>query len=134
MGLPGRTTLASGSRHYWGDLTHADGIGIEPDTFGLIVCVFVFEHVPQPFVAIRNVARVLRPGGYVLWAAPMFQHYHGAPADFYRYTPKGARALAQDGGLEIIHLWSPGDLSLTSGVMMGMQLPYWTDEHIFREA
>lgn len=134
MGKPG-VQMHHGDtvRQYWGDLLHPEGLGIEPETFGLIVAPFVFEHVAQPFVGMRRLAEILRPGGYMLWSAPMFQHYHGAPHDYFRYTPKGARELARDAGLDVINFWAPGDLGVTSGVMMGMRLPYWDLEHVLRE-
>jgi len=134
MGLPGRHEYTYGTRHYWGDLGHADGLGIEPDTFDLVLVPFVFEHVPLPFVAMRNLAYVVRSGGYILWAAPFFQHYHGSPHDYFRYTPNGARALAEDAGLEVVRLYAPGDLSLVSGVMMGLLLPYWSEDRALAEA
>jgi len=64
----------------------------------------------------------------------MFQQYHGSPHDYYRFTPKGVTALAAHAGLEVIRTYAPGDLSLMNGVMMGMMLPYWTREHVLREA
>eukprot|EP00928_Gymnodinium_smaydae_P097777 TRINITY_DN8938_c0_g2_i1.p1 TRINITY_DN8938_c0_g2~~TRINITY_DN8938_c0_g2_i1.p1 ORF type:complete len:711 (+),score=88.37 TRINITY_DN8938_c0_g2_i1:156-2135(+) len=134
MGLPGRHEYTYGTRHYWGDLSHPDRLGIEPDTFDLVICPFVFEHVAQPFVAMQNLARVLRPGGFILWAAPFIQQYHGSPHDYYRYTPKGARALAEDAGLEVVRLYAPGDLALATGVLSGMMLPYWSEERMLSEA
>lgn len=80
-----------------------------------------------------TLARILQTGGYVIWAVPMFQQYHGAPHDYFRYTPGGARALAQDAGLEVVQLYSPGDLRLVQGVMMGMLSPYWTEEQMLAE-
>merc|ERR1712066_533151 len=133
MGLAGRHEYTYGTRHYWGDLLHKDGIGIEPDTFDLILVPFVFEHVAQPFIGMKNLAFVLRSGGYVIWSAPMFQQYHGSPHDYFRYTPKGARALAADGGLDVIRLYAPGDLALVTGVMSGMMLPYWSEERMLYE-
>jgi len=133
MGMPGRHEYPHGTRHYWGDLEYPDGLGIEPDTFDLIMCPFVFEHVSRPFFAMRNLVHVLKSGGYIIWAAPMFQQYHGSPHDYFRYTPKGAKALAEDAGLEVVKVYAPGDLALTSGVLMGMMLPYWTEAQALRE-
>lgn len=133
MGLPGRKEYHFGTRHYWGDLSHPDNLGIEADTFDLVLAPFVFEHIANPFVAMRNLARVLRPGGRVVWAAPMFQQFHGAPHDYYRFTPKGARALAEDAGLDVELLYAPGDLGLVTGVMTGLLAPYWTEEKMLAE-
>jgi SAM-dependent methyltransferase len=133
MGLPGRQEYTYGTRHYWGDLEHEEGIGIEPDTFDLILVPFVFEHVSNPFAGMKELARVLRPGGHIIWAAPMFEKYHGSPKDFFRYTPKGAIALAEHAGLEVVKLYAPGDLALVTGTIQGMMLPYWSDQRVLTE-
>ncbi|CAK0907876.1 unnamed protein product, partial [Prorocentrum cordatum] len=44
----------------------------------------------------------------------------GSPKDYFRYTPKGAAALAEHAGLEVVKLYAPGDLALVSGTMQGM--------------
>ncbi|CAJ1425538.1 unnamed protein product, partial [Effrenium voratum] len=115
LGLPGRQEFPSGTIHYWGDMEVPENFGVDPGTMDLILCPFVFEHVSRPWVAMRTLADSLRPGGFILWAAPMFQRYHGSPHDYYRYTPNGAKALATHAGLEVVRLYSPGDLSLVSG-------------------
>lgn len=81
----------------------------------------------------RTLVRTLKPGGFIIWSAPMFEQYHGAPHDYFRFTPKGARALAKQAGLEVLRLYAPGDLSLVTGVMMGMRLPYWFDRQVLSE-
>eukprot|EP00928_Gymnodinium_smaydae_P086021 TRINITY_DN6980_c0_g1_i1.p1 TRINITY_DN6980_c0_g1~~TRINITY_DN6980_c0_g1_i1.p1 ORF type:complete len:691 (+),score=90.34 TRINITY_DN6980_c0_g1_i1:238-2073(+) len=134
MGLPGRQEYRKhGSWMYWGDLNHPDRSGLDADTFELIICPFVFEHLSRPFVAMRSLARALRPGGFLLWAAPMFQQYHGVPHDFFRYTPQGARALAEDANLEVSKMYAPGNLGLVSGVMLGLSLPYWSESEVLAE-
>ncbi|CAE7394270.1 PDE12, partial [Symbiodinium necroappetens] len=133
MGLPGRHRFPGGTLHYWGDMESEDRFGVDPESHDLILCPFIFEHVSQPWLAIRTLAKTLRPGGFIVWAAPMYQRYHGSPHDYYRYTPKGVTALAKHAGLEVQRLFSPGDLSLVNGVLMGMLLPYWRPEQILRE-
>ncbi|CAJ1366826.1 unnamed protein product [Effrenium voratum] len=134
LGLPGRQEFPSGTIHYWGDMEVSENFGVDPGTMDLILCPFVFEHVSRPWVAMRTLADSLRPGGFILWAAPMFQRYHGSPHDYYRYTPNGAKALATHAGLEVVRLYSPGDLSLVSGVLMGMLLPYWSVDQVLHES
>lgn len=133
MGMPGRHEYPHGTRHYWGDLEHPEGPGIEPDTFDLIVCPFVFEHVSKPFVAMENLAKMLKPGGHIIWSAPFIQQYHGSPNDFFRYTPNGAKALATSAGLEVPKIYAPGDLALAAGVLTGMLLPYWNETLALKE-
>ncbi|CAK9049498.1 unnamed protein product [Durusdinium trenchii] len=134
MGLPGRNEYKSGTIHYWGDMERPENFSVDAGSMDLILCPFIFEHVARPWKAIRTLAGALRPGGFVVWAAPMFQRYHGSPHDYYRYTPNGVKALADEAGLEVIKLYSPGDLSLVNGVLMGMLMPYWSMEHVLREA
>lgn len=133
LGLPGRQEYGAGTIHYWGDMEVEENFGVEPESMDLVLCPFVFEHVSKPWDAIRTLAKTLRPGGYVIWSAPMFQQYHGSPHDYYRYTPKGVKALAAHAGLEVVRLYAPGDLSLMAGVNMGMMLPYWRTDQVLNE-
>jgi Methylase involved in ubiquinone/menaquinone biosynthesis len=54
-----------------------------PDaSFDAIMCTEVFEHIPHPQMAIREFARLLKPGGYVLITAPFASITHFAPYHF----------------------------------------------------
>merc|ERR1712107_381746 len=98
-----------------------------------VLVPFVFEHLSNPFKGMQTLARAMKPGGFIVWAAPMFEQYHGAPHDYFRFTPKGAKVLAEQADLEVLRLYAPGDISLVLGVMRGMRLPYWFDEQVFSE-
>jgi SAM-dependent methyltransferase len=53
----------------------------------------VLEHVSNPFVIAQEVARVLKPGGFVLAAAPFIHPRHSSPSDYFRFTDDGLRQL-----------------------------------------
>lgn len=53
----------------------------------------VLEHVPNPWEAIEEARRVLRPGGTLLGSAPLVWPIHGDPDDYFRFTDAGLRAL-----------------------------------------
>lgn len=56
----------------------------EPDgSFDAILCVEVFEHIPHPVEALREFARLLRPGGRLILTAPFCSMTHFAPYHFY---------------------------------------------------
>ena len=52
----------------------------EPDgAFGAILCTEVIEHVADPIAAVRELARLLAPGGTLLLTAPFLSLTHFAP-------------------------------------------------------
>lgn len=55
----------------------------EPDnSFDVILCSEVFEHIPDPLPALREFARLLKPGGKLILTAPFSSHVHFAPYHF----------------------------------------------------
>lgn len=61
-------------------LPFADG------TFDAVICAELLEHVFDPRQVVREIRRVLRPGGRVLITVPFLVPIHGDPGDFGRYT------------------------------------------------
>lgn len=56
----------------------------EPDaSFDAIMCIEVFEHLPDPLLALREFSRLLRPGGHLILTAPFCSLTHFAPYHFY---------------------------------------------------
>ena len=64
-----------------------------------IVCIAVLEHVEEPQKAVREIYRVLKPGGYCYLYAPFLFYYHpmkGYYGDFYRFTRDGFEYMTKD--------------------------------------
>lgn len=56
----------------------------EPDdSFDAILCVEVLEHLPKPLDALRELARLLRPGGTLILTAPFCSLTHFSPYHYY---------------------------------------------------
>lgn len=58
-------------------------IPVEDNSFDNVLCIEVIEHVPAPIEALRELARVLRPGGKLILTAPFCSMTHFAPYHFY---------------------------------------------------
>ncbi len=58
-----------------------------------IVINAVLEHLESPIIAVNEIFRVLKKGGYVLAETPFLQHYHGYPLHFQNYTLTGHNYL-----------------------------------------
>jgi SAM-dependent methyltransferase len=68
------------------------------DRFDLIIADQVFEHLPWPYRAGRNVFHMLRPNGVFLVATPFLVRVHNVPIDCSRWTEKGLSYLLQECG------------------------------------
>lgn len=66
--------------------------------FDLIIADQVFEHLPWPMRAGRNVHKMLRPGGYFIIATPFLVRVHDVPIDCSRWTKQGLSYLLQECG------------------------------------
>jgi SAM-dependent methyltransferase len=62
-----KAATASGLRVFTGEIWEA---GFPPETFDLITCWHVIEHVGDPRRVVGEFYRILRPGGWVVLATP----------------------------------------------------------------
>lgn len=66
-----------------------------------LFCCSVLEHVGQPWSVLVECRRILVPGGHLLLFVPFLYYLHGAPEDYYRFSPFGVRRLAEAAGFEV---------------------------------
>jgi SAM-dependent methyltransferase len=74
------------------------------------ICVEVLEHVPNPCAAVREIRRILKPGGMLVLSVPHLSRLHNEPHDYFRYTVHGLRRLLEDGGFEVLEIRRRGGL------------------------
>lgn len=76
-------------------------IPVPDESFDVVLCAEVLEHVPEPIRAVREMARILRPGGKLLLTAPLGSWLHQEPFHFYGgYTPHWYRKFLPESGFE----------------------------------
>ncbi len=80
----------------------------EKNSFDTVVSTEVLEHVPDPLRAMREMQRVLRPGGYLVLSTPMYWPRHEVPYDFFRYPYDGILYLVKESGFELTKLYNRG--------------------------
>jgi len=73
-----------------------------PDaSYDAIINTQVLEHVPDPLAALREMNRVLKPGGHLLLTVPLTAPLHGEPWHFFHFTHYAIRELARASNFEI---------------------------------
>ena len=63
------------------------------EAFNAVIALALLEHVDKPWEVVREMERVLKPGGVVYIEAPFLQPYHADPGDYFRYTVAGLREI-----------------------------------------
>ena len=78
---------------------------IENNSYDIVVCGQLFEHLGFFWLTMAEIDRVLRPGGFCCIIAPSGGPKHGAAdTDCYRFYEDGMRALAKYVDFEILHV------------------------------
>jgi ubiquinone/menaquinone biosynthesis C-methylase UbiE len=62
------------------DIVH---IPVTDNSFDAVMCVEVFEHLPNPIAALAEFSRIIKPGGHLILTAPFACGTHFAPYFFY---------------------------------------------------
>ena len=83
----------------------------EPDNaFDAVLCAEVLEHVPDPIAALRELHRLLRPGGMLILTAPFCAFTHFAPYFFHTgFSEYWYRFHLDTLGMDIVELTPNGN-------------------------
>ncbi len=84
-------------------LCDAHALPVRDASVDVVYAAAVWEHLAFPQMAAREVARVLRTGGYFLGSASFLEPWHDE--SYYHMTPNGTHSTLRLAGLETVHVW-----------------------------
>lgn len=112
----------------WGVLDRLQGVvdvfgdgmrmPFKDDSFDTVMSLEVFEHLADPDACLREIERVMRPDGVLLFTVPFVAPLHQLPFDYYRFTPQGIAAMLDRHGFEVEHIMARGNFSSTMGTVV----------------
>jgi SAM-dependent methyltransferase len=76
----------------------ATALPIEDNSLDLLITQEVLEHVDNPFLAMREIYRVMKSGAKAYVQLPFTIGYHPCPNDYWRFTRHGIEELARQAG------------------------------------
>lgn len=77
---------------------------IEDDVFDAVLCTQVLEHLEWPRESVKEMHRILKPGGKLYMTVPMAHSEHQIPYDFFRYTSYGLESICKHAGFHDIKI------------------------------
>lgn len=94
------------------------------DQFDTLMATEVLEHCPDPGLTIREMQRVLKPGGLIFFTVPFLWYLHEVPHDEYRYTPFALERILKESGLEEIEIKAHGGWNMSMAQMLGLWIAF----------
>lgn len=80
----------------------------EKNYFDTVISTQVLEHIERPWIAVREINRVLKKGGKCILSAPFLLPFHADPQDYFRFTKDGLESLVKNEKMKIIESGSYG--------------------------
>lgn len=90
-----------------------DDIPLPDNNFDFILCTEVFEHIPEPINAMKEIVRLCKPNGKILITTPFTSGIHQEPYHYYSgFSPYFYKYLEEKYNLNIIDFKNQGDMFL----------------------
>jgi SAM-dependent methyltransferase len=111
-------------------LGDARTIPFADQSFDGVLCSQVLEHVDRPETVVREMYRILKPGGVGLISVPFFYNLHMEPHDYFRFSPYGIKELLERNGLAVRQLRGQGGI----GTLLVQMFHNWLFSGLARTA
>ena len=97
---------------------------LENASVDVVLCTETLEHVPNTACFLREMARVLRPGGRLVLTVPFSARYHYIPHDYWRFTPACLEKVLREAQFEAIEVYARGNaVTVACYKVMALILP-----------
>jgi len=90
--------------------------------FDAVISLHVLEHLQRPWLAAREIQRVLKPGGRVICTVPYICAEHGFPDHFFNMTRSGLKSLFE--GMTLERHFIKGDGAPLNGIQQLLSTYY----------
>jgi SAM-dependent methyltransferase len=88
----------------------ARSLPFKSNTFDLVICLDVLEHIEEDYLAAKEVQRILKPSGKFLFSVPedpkLWSEHDLAVNHVRRYSKESLTELVINSELKIINIWS----------------------------
>ena len=99
-----------------------DGIEmpLKSNGYETVIATEVLEHCFEPEVVLKEINRVLKPGGTFFFTVPFLWNLHEVPNDAYRYTPFSLEKHLINSGFQDIKINATGGWHAAMAQMLGL--------------
>lgn len=97
-----------------------DGVNIPygDNSFDVIICTEVMEHVKDPEKLLSEISRVLKSGGLMFFSMPFVWNEHEVPYDFQRFTSFKHQSIFEKADLNIQSIKGTGGVFRVCGQLI----------------
>jgi len=99
-------------------------IPAEDESFDCVMATEFLEHYSEPEKVLREILRVMKPGGKFFATVPFIWNLHEIPYDEYRYTPYSLERHLLNAGFSEIEIRAIGGWNMAFAQMIGLWLGF----------
>jgi SAM-dependent methyltransferase len=103
---------------------NGETIPLENESVDCVMATEFLEHYAEPEKIMKEIWRVIKPGGKFFATVPFVWNLHEIPYDEYRYTPYSLERHLLNGGFKNIEIKALGGWNVAFAQMIGLWLTF----------